>query len=56
VTVELNHTIVPARDPQTPARFLADTLGPSIDPLVAHFTPITPANQISHSGIWMVPA
>ena len=35
---ELNHTIVPARDPLTSAQFLADILGLPVDPPVAHFT------------------
>jgi catechol 2,3-dioxygenase-like lactoylglutathione lyase family enzyme len=47
MTVELNHTIVPARDPQASARFLAEILGLSVDPPVAHFTPVTLANQVS---------
>ncbi|GAA5019517.1 VOC family protein [Actinopolymorpha pittospori] len=47
MTVELNHTIVPARDPQASAQFLADILGLSVDPPVAHFTPVTLANQVS---------
>ncbi|MDP9843667.1 hypothetical protein [Streptosporangium lutulentum] len=41
MTVELNHTIVPARDPQASAQFLAEILGLSVDPPVAHFTPVT---------------
>ncbi|WP_194899070.1 VOC family protein [Catenulispora pinisilvae] len=45
--VELNHTIVPVRDPQASARFLADILGLSVDPQVAHFTPVTLANGVS---------
>ncbi|WP_419994447.1 VOC family protein [Streptomyces boninensis] len=44
---ELNHTIVPARDPQASAQFLADILGLMVDPPLAHFTPVTLANQIS---------
>ena len=47
MTVELNHTIVPAHDPQTSAKFLADILGLTLDPPVAHFTPVTLANQVS---------
>jgi catechol 2,3-dioxygenase-like lactoylglutathione lyase family enzyme len=47
VTIELNHTIVPARDPQASAQFLADILGLPVDPPVAHFTPITLANQVT---------
>ncbi|MET7853652.1 VOC family protein [Streptomyces avermitilis] len=45
--VELNHTIVPACDPQASAQFLADILGLGVDPPVAHFTPVTLANQVS---------
>ncbi|MCX4878149.1 MULTISPECIES: VOC family protein [unclassified Streptomyces] len=47
MTVELNHTIVPARDPQASAQFLADILGLSVDPPLAHFIPVTLANQVS---------
>src|SRR5579863_7632267 len=47
MAVELNHTIVPARDPQASARFLADILGLSVDPPLAHFTPVTLANGVS---------
>jgi catechol 2,3-dioxygenase-like lactoylglutathione lyase family enzyme len=45
--VELNHTIVPARDPQISARFLADILGLTVDPPLAHFTPVTLDNGVS---------
>jgi catechol 2,3-dioxygenase-like lactoylglutathione lyase family enzyme len=47
MTIELNHTIVPARDPKASAQFLADILGLPIDPPVAHFTPITLANRVT---------
>lgn len=47
MSVELNHTIVPARDPRASARFLADILGLSVDPPVSHFTPITLANHVT---------
>lgn len=47
VAVELNHTIVPAHDPQTSAKFLAEILGLTVDPPVAHFTPVTLANQVT---------
>lgn len=47
MTVELNHTIVPARDPRASAEFLAGILGLSVDPPVAHFTPVTLANQVT---------
>jgi catechol 2,3-dioxygenase-like lactoylglutathione lyase family enzyme len=47
MTIELNHTIVPARDPEVSAQFLAGILGLAVDPPVAHFTPITLANGVT---------
>jgi len=47
MAVELNHTIVPAHDPQASAQFLADILGLPVDPPLAHFTPVTLANGVS---------
>ncbi len=47
MAIELNHTIVPARDPQASARFLAGILGLQVDPPVAHFTPVTLANHVT---------
>jgi catechol 2,3-dioxygenase-like lactoylglutathione lyase family enzyme len=47
MAVELNHTIVPARDPQASAQFIAGILGLPVDPPVAHFTPVTLANAVS---------
>ena len=47
MAAELNHTIVPAHDPQASAQFLADILGLSVDPPLAHFTPVTLANGVS---------
>ena len=47
MTIELNHTIVPAHDPKASAQFLAGILGLPIDPPVAHFTPITLANRVT---------
>jgi catechol 2,3-dioxygenase-like lactoylglutathione lyase family enzyme len=38
MAVELNHTIVPAHDPQASAQFLAGVLGLRVDPPVARFT------------------
>jgi catechol 2,3-dioxygenase-like lactoylglutathione lyase family enzyme len=35
MTIELNHTIVPAHDPKASARFLADILGLRVGPPVA---------------------
>ncbi|MEU2026568.1 VOC family protein [Streptomyces sp. NPDC016469] len=47
MSVELNHTIVPARDPQVSARFLADILGLGVGPPLAHFTPVGLAHQVT---------
>ena len=47
MAVELNHTIVPAHDPQASAQFLADILGLAVDPPASHFTPVTLANQVT---------
>jgi catechol 2,3-dioxygenase-like lactoylglutathione lyase family enzyme len=47
MAVELNHTIIPARDPVASARFLADILGLSVGPPVARFTPVTLANGVT---------
>jgi catechol 2,3-dioxygenase-like lactoylglutathione lyase family enzyme len=47
MSIELNHTIVAARDPQASAQFLAGILGLHVDPPLAHFTPVTLANQVT---------
>ena len=47
MAIELNHTIVPAHDPQESAQFLADILGLPVDPPLAHFTPVTLENGVS---------
>jgi catechol 2,3-dioxygenase-like lactoylglutathione lyase family enzyme len=47
MTIELNHTIVPARDPEASAQFLAGILGLEVSPPVAHFTPVTLANNVT---------
>lgn len=47
MSIELNHTIVPARDPRASAGFLADILGLTVDPPVSHFTPVTLANHVT---------
>ena len=47
MAVELDHTIVPAHDPQASAQFLAGILGLPVDPPVAQFTPVTLANGVS---------
>jgi catechol 2,3-dioxygenase-like lactoylglutathione lyase family enzyme len=47
MSIELNHTIVAARDPQASAQFLAAVLGLPVDPPLAHFTPVTLANGVT---------
>jgi len=47
MNIELNHTIVPAIDPQASAQFLADILGLKVDPPAAHFTPVTLTNRVT---------
>jgi len=47
MTIQLNHTIVPARDPMASAQFLAGLFDLPIDPPVARFTPITLANRVT---------
>ncbi len=47
MSIELNHTIVPAHDPKVSAQFLAGILGLSVSPPVAHFTPVTLANRVT---------
>jgi catechol 2,3-dioxygenase-like lactoylglutathione lyase family enzyme len=44
---ELNHTIVPAHNPVASAEFLAGILGLTVSPPMAHFTPVTLANQVT---------
>lgn len=47
MSIELNHTIVPARDPQTSAHFLAGILGLELDPPASHFIPLTLSNRVT---------
>jgi catechol 2,3-dioxygenase-like lactoylglutathione lyase family enzyme len=47
MTVELNHTIVPARDKHVSAQFLAGILGIPTSPDVARFAPLTLSNGIT---------
>src|SRR5215475_11938749 len=47
MAIELNHTIVPARDPKASAEFLAGILGLQVGLPVAHFTPVTLANGVT---------
>jgi catechol 2,3-dioxygenase-like lactoylglutathione lyase family enzyme len=47
MSIELNHTIVPARDPVASAQFLAGILGLTVSPPVAHFTPVMLSNGVT---------
>jgi catechol 2,3-dioxygenase-like lactoylglutathione lyase family enzyme len=47
MAIELNHTIVPARDPQASAQFLAGILGVRVSDPVSHFTPVTLDNHVT---------
>ncbi|MEV4108403.1 VOC family protein [Nonomuraea sp. NPDC049695] len=47
MSIELNHTIVPASDRHASARFLADIFGIPTNPDVARFTPITLSNGVT---------
>jgi catechol 2,3-dioxygenase-like lactoylglutathione lyase family enzyme len=47
MTVELNHTIVPARDRHASAEFLAAILGIPTRPDVARFAPLTLSNGVT---------
>ncbi|MEW2394485.1 VOC family protein [Streptomyces sp. NPDC046862] len=47
MSVELNHTIVAARDKKTSARFLADILGLEVSPQFGPFIPVEIANGVT---------
>lgn len=47
MTVELNHTIVAARDPAGSARFMADVLGLPAPTRFGHFWVVSAANGVS---------
>ena len=47
MAIELNHTIVPARDPKASAQFLAGILGLQVSDPVSHFTPVTLDNHVT---------
>ena len=40
MTIELNHTIVPARDKEQSARFFADIFGFQYEGAAGHFEPV----------------
>jgi catechol 2,3-dioxygenase-like lactoylglutathione lyase family enzyme len=47
MTVELNHIIIPARDKQASARFLAGVLGLSTGPPLGPFIPLRVGNGVT---------
>ena len=47
MTIELNHTIVPARDKHASAKFLADMLGLEAGPEWSHFVPVRTSNGVT---------
>ncbi|MFE9608707.1 VOC family protein [Streptomyces sp. NPDC006012] len=47
MTVNLNHTIVSARDKQASAKFLADILGLQVSPQFGPFTPVEIPNGVT---------
>jgi hypothetical protein len=47
MSVELNHTIIPARDKWVSAKFLADILNLEAGPEWGHFAPIRTANGVT---------
>src|SRR4029077_5810149 len=47
MTVELNHTIIPAKDKWKSAKFLADILGLEAGPEWSHFAPVRTSNGVT---------
>lgn len=47
MTIELNHTIVPARDKEQSARFFADIPGLQYDGVAGHFTPVRANDRLT---------
>ena len=47
MTIELNHIIIPARDPRASAKFLAEILGVSVAPEWGHFVPVKTGNGVT---------
>ena len=47
MTVELNHTIIPATDKWRSAKFLADILGLEVGPEWSHFAPVRTGNGVT---------
>ncbi|WP_370948078.1 VOC family protein [Amycolatopsis sp. cg5] len=47
MTIELNHTVVWARDRDASAAFLANILGVAVDPVIGPFAPIRLGNGVT---------
>lgn len=47
MTVELNHTIIPAKDKWVSAKFVADILGLEAGPEWSHFAPVRTSNGVT---------
>ena len=47
MSVELNHTIIPAKDKWVSAKFLADILNLEAGPEWGHFVPVKTANSVT---------
>ena len=47
MTVELNHIIIPAKDPRASATFLATILGVKVAPDWGHFVPVRTGNGVT---------
>jgi catechol 2,3-dioxygenase-like lactoylglutathione lyase family enzyme len=47
MTIELNHIIVPAKDPEASAEFLAGILGVTVAPRWGHFVPVKTQNGVT---------
>ena len=47
MTVELNHTIIPATDKRASAKFVADILGLEAGPEWSHFVPVRTSNGVT---------
>jgi len=47
MTVELNHTIIPAKDKRAAAKFLAGILGLAVDDEWGHFIPVRTGNGVT---------
>jgi catechol 2,3-dioxygenase-like lactoylglutathione lyase family enzyme len=47
MAIELNHIIIPAKDPRASAKFLADILGVKVERAWGHFVPVKTQNGVT---------